>query len=169
MPSLIVSLLDNCLGIRFCCKIYFHLETFIRELCSTAHGQANEYDCTKAMRLWIYLCTMKIERNTFKKCGTGPFWVNLSPASHKERVLGVASFTYSPAEQHDSSFPEQPLFLPPAPPALHKLKICGGGKQWWLQSPPPQIAVWVKKSQLSTWTFWTSVPNCPASTVIMAP
>ena len=66
-------------------------------------------------------------------------------------MLGVASSIYSPAEQHGSSFPEQPLLLPPAPPAfpkgkrlalsLHKLKMCGGGKQWWLQFLPPQIAV----------------------------
>ena len=37
--------------------------------------------------------------DTFKTTGTGPFSKYLFPASHKERVLGVASSRVAPAEQ----------------------------------------------------------------------
>ena len=72
--------------------------------------------------------------------GTGPFSVYLSPASQKGRVPVFASSTNAPDEQLDSSYPEQPLLLPRAPPAFpegrrpallqHRLRRFGGEMQW---------------------------------------
>ena len=74
------------------------------------------------------------------KSGSGPFEEYLFLVLYKEHGPVFVSTTTAPAEQLDSSCPEQPLLLPPAPPAfpkgkrlaltLHKLKMCGGGRQW---------------------------------------